>query len=269
MRSTQYPFIKRNFINNTAVFIKFFLFFFLTIFLIIIKFTCEILFPKYSIHIPCFFHKTLLWLINVKVKIEGDIYKNNKGIIYVSNHLSYLDIPVLGSLLSAKFVAKNEVAKWPLIGIFAKIGNTIFIKRLRHDLFKEKSILAQEIRSGGKVILFPEGTTSDGIRILDFKSSLFSSIESHDSYIQPIVINYEEINGLPLNRSLMPVIAWYGDMGLKPHLLNVLKLFSITARVYFLKPKNAKDFDNRKSMTLSLQNIIGESYSRKINDKKI
>ena len=112
MRSTQYPFIKRNFVNNTAVFIKFFLFFFLTIFLIIIKFIFEILFPKYSIHIPCFFHKILLWLINVKVKIEGDIYKNNKGIMYVSNHLSYLDIPVLGSLLSAKFVAKNEVAKW-------------------------------------------------------------------------------------------------------------------------------------------------------------
>ena len=161
------------------------------------------------------------------------------------------------------------MSKWPIIGNFAKIGNTIFIKRLKNDLLKEKNIIEQEIAIGGKVILFPEGTTSDGIRVLNFKSSLLSSVESQDSFIQPIVINYEGINGLPLNRGLKPVIAWYGDMDLKPHLLNLLKIFSITARVCFLEPINSKDFKNRKNMTLSLQNVIGDCYSDKINDKKI
>ena len=269
MKSTHYPFIQNTFIDKIYFYLKFIIFVFITIWLIVIKVIFGIILPKYSIHIPRFFHKILLWLINIKVKTEGNICIQNKGMIYVSNHLSYIDIPVLGSLLAAKFVAKLEVSKWPIIGNFAKIGNTIFIKRLKNDLLKEKNIIEQEIASGEKVILFPEGTTSDGIRVLNFKSSLLSSVESQDSFIQPIVINYEGINGLPLNRGLKPVIAWYGDMDLKPHLLNLLKIFSITARVCFLEPINSKDFKNRKNMTLSLQNVIGDCYSDKINDKKI
>ena len=129
----------------------------------------------------------------------------------------------------------------------------------------EKDSIQKEIDDGYKVILFPEGTTSDGIRILNFKSSLLSSVENQDYLIQPIIIKYEYINGLPLNRCLKPIIAWYGDMGLKKHLLNVLKLFSITAKVSFLNPIFAKDFENRKIMTFALQNVIFNEYSQKNN----
>ena len=258
-------FIKNNLLDNIIFFTKLAIVIMISLFLIFIKFFTDLIIPKFSIHVPKLFHKLIVWFINIQIIKEGKILKQKKGFLFVSNHLSYLDVPVLGSLLSAKFVAKSEVSRWPIFGILARIGNTIFIKRLKKNLFKEKDTIQKEIDSGFKVILFPEGTTSDGIRILNFKSSLFSSVEKQEYLIQPIVIKYEGINGLPLNRSLKPILAWYGDMGLKKHLLNVLKLFSITARVSFLNPIFSKDFEDRKSMTFALQNVIFNDYSQKNN----
>ena len=257
--------VKNNILDNIIFFTKLTIVLLISLFLISIKFFCDLFIPKISILIPQFFHKLIVWFINIKIIKEGKIPKHKNGLLFVSNHLSYLDVPILGSLLSAKFVAKSEVSIWPIFGSLARIGNTIFIKRLRKNLFKEKDTIQKEIDNGFKVILFPEGTTSDGIRTLNFKSSLLSSVENQDYLIQPIVIKYENINGLPLNRCLTPIIAWYGDMGLKKHLLNVLKLFSITAKVSFLNPIFAKDFENRKSMTFALQNVIFKKYSQKNN----
>ena len=260
-----HPLIKNNFLDNTMFFTKLIIVIVISLFLILIKFFCDLLIPKFSIIIPKFFHKLIVWLINIKIIKEGQISKHANGILFISNHLSYLDIPILGSLLSAKFVAKDEVSRWPIFGWLARIGNTIFIKRLRKNVFKEKDSIRKEIDDGYKVILFPEGTTSDGIRILNFKSSLLSSVENQDYLIQPIIIKYEYINGLPLNRCLKPIIAWYGDMGLKKHLLNVLRLISITARVRFLNPIFTKDFEDRKSMTFAIENVIFNEYSQKNN----
>ena len=119
------------------------------------------------------------------------------------------------------------------------------------------------------ILLFPEATSSDGIRVLKFKSSLFSSVENKDLFIQPVVIIYEKVNGFPLNRWLKPLIAWYGDMELKPHLLDLVKLFSITAKVKFLNPICAKDFKDRKSMTFFLHTVINNEYSKIINNKRV
>ena len=265
--NTNYPFVKSNFIEKCIFCLKILFVFIFTMFLIIVKIFCDFLLPKYSIHVPQIFHKLLVWMINIKIIVEGKIAKENKGLLFVSNHLSYIDIPILGSLMSVKFVAKNEIARWPIIGRLAKMGNTIFIKRIKSNLVKEKDIIQKELNLGFRVILFPEGTTSDGIRVLKFKSSLLSSIEKNNYQIQPIVINYERINGFPLNRWLKPIIAWYGDMGLKSHLLNVLRLFSIEARVRFLDPIYARDFKDRKSMTFALQNVIYSKYSQRFHDK--
>ncbi len=258
-----HPFIKNTFLDKTFFFLKFFVVVFLSLHLIAIKFICDFIIPKKTIFIPMLFHKLIIWLLNISITKQGKIINDKQGLLFVSNHISYLDIPILGSIMSVKFIAKNEVSKWPIFGILAKIGNTIFIKRVKANIFKEKDIIKNQIDNGFKIILFPEGTTSDGIRILDFKSSLLSSIECQDYMIQPIVIKYKGINGFPLNRSLKPIIAWYGDMVLKRHLFDVLQLFSITARVTFLNPIFSKDFENRKSMTFALQNVILKEYSQK------
>ena len=206
-------------------------------------------------------------LLNINVEVLGRKNLNNVPTLYVSNHLSYLDIPVLGSTLNGRFVAKNEISLWPLVGFLSKVGNTIFINRNLKFLKKNKSIILDNISRGDNIILFPEGTTSDGIRVLKFKSSLFFSLQKKNITIQPIVINYESINGMPLNRWLKPIVAWYGDMHLKPHLVNIFKLFSIKAKITFLTPLNGKDFTNRKDMTSSLHHAIDTFYSNELNNK--
>ena len=261
-----FPFDKNNLFDKIIFFIKISIVLFLSLILIIIKFICDLLIPRISIVIPKFFHKLIVWLINIKIIKEGNIINNGKGILFVSNHLSYLDIPILGSLLSAKFVAKQDISNWLFFGRLAKIGNTIFIKRKKKNIFEQKDIIRNEMDNGFKVILFPEGTTSDGVRVLKFKSSLFSSVEKKNYLIQPVVIKYETINGLPLNRWLKPIIAWYGDMELKIHLSDILNLFSISTRVIFLNPVSSKDFKDRKSMTFTLQSVIFKEYSRKTID---
>ena len=148
----------------------------------------------------------------------------------------------------------------------SKVGNTIFINRNLRFRKTNKSIIFDYISRGEHINLFPEGTTSDGIRIRRFKSSLLTSLEQKNILIQPIVIRYKSVNGMPLNRWLKPIIAWYGDVDFKPHLINILKLFSIKAQIIFLPVLNGRDFANRKDMTSSLHHAIDSSYSNSLNN---
>ena len=167
--------------------------------------------------LPVLFHKMLLWLLSLEVEIIGEIDQSNKSNLFISNHLSYLDIPLLGSKYPLRFVAKSEVKSWPLFGFLAKKGRSIFIRRNKTDSFNQKNKILDLLSSCEKVFIFPEGTTSDGNRVLEFKSSTFSSVENQNFTIQPIVIVYSDLNGIPINRWLRPMIAWYGDMDLQPH----------------------------------------------------
>ena len=259
-------FVKINFVDKISLFFKFFVFVFLTIFLIFLKFFLQLFIKSKSKKIIQIFHKLLLWLININVEVVGKSNLNNVPKLYVSNHLSYLDIPVLGSTLNGRFIAKNEISNWPIFGYLSKVGNTIFINRNLKFLKKNKSIILDNISSGDNIILFPEGTTSDGMRVLKFKSSLLYSLDQKNILIQPIVINYKSINGMPFNRWLKPIIAWYGDMDLKPHIINIFKLFSIKAKITFLTPLNGSDFTNRKDMTSTLHHAIDSFYSNELNN---
>ena len=259
-------FVKINFVDRVSLYFKFFVFVFLTLFLIFLKTFLQLFIKSKVQKIIQIFHKLLLWLININVEVVGKSNLNNVPKLYVSNHLSYLDIPVLGSTLNGRFIAKNEISNWPIFGYLSKVGNTIFINRNLRFLKKNKSIIYDFISKGDSIILFPEGTTSDGMRVLKFKSSLLTSLEQKNILIQPIVIKYESINGIPLTRWLKPIIVWYGDMELKPHLINILKLFSIKAKIIVLPPLNGRDFTNRKDMTSALHHVIDSSYSNELNN---
>ena len=258
-------FVKINFVDKINFYFKILIFVFFTFILILTKTLLKFSSKKLSQKMVQTFHKLLLWLVNINVEVNGKKIEKKIPTLYVSNHLSYIDIPVLGSILDGKFVAKNEISSWPLIGYLSKIGNTVFIDRNLNFLKKNKSIIFDNLSKGYNIILFPEGTTSDGIRVLRFKSSLLSSIQQKNILIQPIVIKYKSINGMPLNRWLKPIIAWYGDMALKPHIINLLKLFSIKVKITFLTPVNSKEFTNRKDMTSFLHHVIDSSYSDGLN----
>ena len=114
-------FLKINFVDKGTFYFKFFVFVFLTMFLIFLKTFLRFISKRTSQKIVQIFHKMLLWLMNINVEVVGKSNLNNTTKLYVSNHLSYLDIPVLGSTLNGRFIAKNEISNWPIFGYLSKV----------------------------------------------------------------------------------------------------------------------------------------------------
>tara|TARA_B100000989_G_scaffold297426_1_gene283169 strand:+ start:441 stop:1265 length:825 start_codon:yes stop_codon:yes gene_type:complete len=223
--------------------------------------------PFWGKWLPVIFQKLIIWLLSVRIECEGKTNKSNDCNLYISNHLSYLDIPILGSKYPVRFVAKSEVENWPLFGFLAKLGRTIFISRNRSDSLDQKKKIVKSLSSDEKIFIFPEGTTSDGNRVLDFKSSTFSALEGQNYIIQPMVIIYSDLNEIPINRWLRPLIAWYGDMDLKPHLSKLISLRSIKVRLIYLDKVNTNKFSSRKDLSKYLENKIKKVYSSALYKK--
>lgn len=180
--------------------------------------------------IPVLYHRLVLALIGVRVRVVG-APAPARPLLIVANHVSWLDILVLGSRLPLCFVAKSEVARWPLFGTLAKLQRTVFVDRDRRQQTGEATAqIAGRLLGGEAVVLFAEGTSSDGIRILPFKSALVGSVHQalgtshgHDSIaVQPLSLAYTRFDGLPVGRALRERVAWYGDADLIPHFIRVL-----------------------------------------------
>ena len=255
------------FVDNLIFYLKLVLFTVAFALLITLSVLFGKIIPSIEKWLPVLFHKLLLWLLSIKVELVHESHRSRKGNLFISNHLSYLDIPILGSKFPLRFVAKSEVKSWPLFGFLAKKGRSIFIRRNKTDSFNQKNKILDILSSGEKVLIFPEGTTSDGNRVLKFKSSSFSSVENQNFIIQPIVIVYSDLNGIPINRWLRPMVAWYGDMELKPHLYKLVGLISIKAKLIYLEPVNTKNFENRKDLSNYLEGRIRKVYSSALSKK--
>ena len=186
------------------------------------------------------FFKGLIKIFGIKVNIKGR--KSKKNVLFVSNHISYLDIFVLGSSVDGVFVAKSEIESWPIINKLCKLGRTIFVNR--NDIIRVKgqmNRITNILKSGYSVILFPEGTSSDGSKVLPFKSSLLGVIEDkgpQEFYIQPLSISYSKLDGIPLEIKFRPFFAWFGNMDLISHVWKFLGLGFSEVNVNFHEPKN-------------------------------
>jgi 1-acyl-sn-glycerol-3-phosphate acyltransferase len=180
--------------------------------------------------IPHLYHRVLCALIGVRIREVGARSTANPALI-LSNHVSWLDICVISALAPVVFVAKSEVARWPLFGWLAKLQRTIFINRqARHQTGAATREIAGRLLGGDAVVLFAEGTSSDGTRVLPFRSSLVGAVHhalgattNHTHVIvQPMSLAYVGFGGVPMGRGLRERVAWYGDADLIPHLLHVL-----------------------------------------------
>ena len=208
-----------------------------------------------SSFIPVLHHKLVTKIIGLRINSIGDISEDKK-ILFVSNHLSYFDVIILGSLISGRFIAKSEVANWPLFGFLSKITRTIFIRRDRKASHEQVGIIKEQLNRCGKLILFPEGTSSDGRWVLPFKSPLFDAAVLTNSIVQPITIRYTHLNGIPVGYSSRSLFGWYGDMDLGPHLWNALSLGIFTVEVVFHEPIRAGQFSNRKKLAIYCQKTV-------------
>jgi 1-acyl-sn-glycerol-3-phosphate acyltransferase len=204
--------------------------------------------------IPIFYHRLCCRIFGIAIEVRGRMAEE-RPVLFASNHSSYLDIMVLASLIAGSFVAKREVANWPLFGLLAKLQRTVFVVRDRRHAVAQRDEMAERLAAGDALILFPEGTSTDGNRVLPFKSSLFE-VALHESSdparrrltVQPVSVAYVALDGMPLGRFLRPFFAWYGDMDMAPHIWGVAALGNLTVVVEFHPPAPAGAFVSRKAL---------------------
>lgn len=221
--------------------------------------------PGRHTRIPTLFHRLTCQSLGIKVRVHG-VAVPTGGVLFVANHLSWSDIPVLGSKLAASFVSKAEVGGWGLLGYLSRLGETIYVERQRRQATGEqRDQIARRLADGGRVILFPEGTNSDGTRVLPFKSSLFSVVEgmgSEDFIVQPVSLAYTRINGMPITRAMLPQVAWVGEVPLEPHIADFMRLGSVTAEILIHPPVRRADFASRKELARHCQEVVAQGYAR-------
>ncbi|MBM3642726.1 MAG: 1-acyl-sn-glycerol-3-phosphate acyltransferase [Alphaproteobacteria bacterium] len=201
--------------------------------------------------IPIFYHRTVCAILGFSVRVHGTP-SATVPTLFVCNHASYLDIEVLGGLIPGSFVAKAEVAGWPLFGTLAKAQRTIFVERRSSAAGGSRDEMLQRLDTGDNLILFPEGTSSDGTRVLPFRSALFAVAQlRHDGKpiaVQPVSLAYTRLDGIPLGRYWRPLFTWFGDNELLPHLWQMACLGEGEIVVSFFEPVDIDQLGNRKKL---------------------
>ena len=219
--------------------------------------------PKGRPRLPWLFHKALTRSLGIHVVVHGR-QERGGGVLFVSNHLSWIDIPVMGSKMLAAFVAKSEVAGWGPVGWLSTLSRTVYVDRERRQATgTARNAIADRLAAGENVILFPEGTNGDGVAVLPFKSALFAAIEGPgcDAFIvQPVTLAYTRLNGMPITRERLPDIAWIGDTELVPHATAFMALGKVRAELRFHPPVRARDFPDRKALAKHCHDVVAASY---------
>jgi len=210
-------------------------------------------------------HRLILRIAGVDIQVHGSPILDRPA-MFLPNHVSYLDIPVLGSLLPCSFVSKAEVRDWPAFGWLAVQQRTIFIKRDPRKAASQLDEMRERLEEGGCLVLFAEGTSSDGSRVLPFKSSLLQAStmefdETGQIEVQPVSIAYTQLDGVPMGRALRPFFAWYGDMELAPHLIELLGMGRVGIDVVFHDPIRLADAGNRKQLAQVAWGITADGLS--------
>ena len=205
----------------------------------------------YARRVPMTFHRGCARILGLSWQVIGEMTPA-RPTLFVANHTSYLDITVLGSIIPGTFVAKAEVAAWPLFGFLATLQNTIFIRRRKSEAREHGNALRDRLEAHSNLILFPEGTSTDGVRTLPFRSALFSvantRIDDRPLTVQPVSIACTHLDGIPLGRSLRDLYVWFGGMDLVPHLWNSAKAGKLRVEVEFHSPVNIDQLGSRKAL---------------------
>ncbi len=199
-------------------------------------------------------------LFGMRVRVIGTrAAPDERPVVFVSNHSSWLDIPVLGSRLPACFIAKGEVAGWPLVGWVAKLGRSEFVSRQRGATGRERDAMRARLAAGDNLVLFPEGTTSDGSRVMPFRSAFFAVAEgTPPPLIQPVSIVYDRLAGLPTGRASRPLFSWYGDMDLAGHYWRLGRHRGMRATVLLHAPIDPAGFADRKALTRAVWTVVAD-----------
>jgi lyso-ornithine lipid O-acyltransferase len=188
-----------------------------------------------------------------RMKVQGAV---------VANHSSWLDIFALNARKNVYFVSKSEVAGWPGIGWLARATGTVFIRRDPREAKTQLAVFEERLRHGHRLLFFPEGTSTDTLRVLPFKPTLFAALFSdslvHDMYVQAVTVIYH-----PPEHADPRFYGWWGDMGFGEHLVKVLaQRRQGKVELVYHEPVRVDDFPNRKSLASHLDSLVRSAHSR-------
>ena len=215
---------------------------------------------------PNRYHRWLCRLFGIRITVIGTPIQD-RGVLMAANHTSYFDIIVLTAAARVSFVAKKEVASWPFFGTLARMQETVFVERERRSATgAARDEIADRVKAGDALVLFPEGTSSDGNRVLPFRSALMGAAEAElgkdaqgrPAYVpvQPVSVTYVGLNGIPMGRENRPLYAWYGDMDLVPHLWEAMKTGPFDAVVEFHPPLTVDAVGGRKALAAEAERVV-------------
>ena len=220
---------------------------------------------------PHAYHRFMARLFGVRIKTIGKLL-TGEGVLIVANHTSWLDIIVFSAVGHLSFVAKAEVATWPLFSTLAKLQQTVFVERTRrHATGQARDLIRDRLLAGDTLVLFPEGTSNDGNQVLPFKSALMGAVEARVAdgkggeravRVQPVSTAYVRLHGIPMGRENRPLFAWYGDMELVPHLWEAVKTGPIDVIVEFHPPMDVDQLGGRKALAARAEQVVRRGQAR-------
>jgi lyso-ornithine lipid O-acyltransferase len=215
---------------------------------------------------PHWYHRNVCRILGVRLHVEGTI-ERDVPVLLVSNHTSWLDIPVLSAVAPVSFVAKAEVARWPFVSSLARLQRTVFVDRTRRAAVGETaSEMAERLAQGDALVLFAEGTSSDGNRVLPFKSSLFaaakpaasSAASSGPAVVQTVSIVYARLHGVPFGRADRPLVGWYGDMEMQSHAWRLLQAGPLDVMIRIGPSVPLSEYGGRKELAEKTEAAVRE-----------
>jgi len=216
--------------------------------------------PLYGLHRPVtpfitqFVCRNAFRILGMRYETRGDLMRQHGAV--VANHSSWLDIFALNARKRIYFVSKAEVANWPGIGWLARATGTVFIERTANRAREQTELFEQRLLAGHKLLFFPEGTSSDGMRVLPFKTTLFQAFFTQhlreSMFIQPVTVIYHP----PAGESPR-YYGWWGDMALGPHLLKTLAARRQgQVEVIYHPPVKVTDFADRKTLAAHVEQSV-------------
>jgi 1-acyl-sn-glycerol-3-phosphate acyltransferase len=221
---------------------------------------------------PQRYHRFLCRLFGLRMRVVGTPIQG-EGVLMVANHTSWLDILIFSAAARVSFVAKAEVATWPLFSTLAKLQETVFVERTRRSQTAQaRDQIRERLLAGDALVLFPEGTSNDGNKVLQFKSALMGAVEAtigtdekgraKHVLVQPVSTAYVALHGMPMGRENRPLYAWYGDMELVPHLWESLITGPIDIVIEFHPPISVDTVGGRKELAVLAEGIVRRGQAR-------
>ena len=226
--------------------------------------------PRKARRFPHWYHRRVCRLLGLRIEIDGEVARD-RPVLLVANHTSWLDIPVLSAVAPVSFVAKKEVGGWPFVSSLARLQRSVFVDRARRSAVGEAAgEILSRLAQGDTIVLFAEGTSSDGNRVLPFMTSLFaaakpsgqSDMQAPDAVVQTLSLVYTRLHGIPLGRADRPLVGWYGDMEMRSHAWRLLKAGPLDVRIRVGPPVPLASFADRKDLARQSEAEVREHVVR-------